>query len=394
MTEGFRRAQERRLVGADASRHFVTALFTAVVMAYMGFGVWALVGAQLAQASVHTLGYWIFEPHSMVPSLRKDAFKDLFGYSAGTTLARIPNAIAQQGDRVMVGRYLGDNALGIYGRAVQLMLIPAQLFGQVTSQVLFPALAEIQEDKAKLKRAYATAMGVVTVSTLPLGVLMAAVSGEILFVVLGDGFLAADTTFKILSFAIVIRTGYKLSDSLASATGAVYERAWRQGVYAVAVLVGSFIGSFQGLSGIALGATAAFAINYVLMGQLSLRLCQMSWREFAGAHVPSLLLATAVGALTVPVADFSRRAGHPPIVVILLATASAGLALVITLRLGPWVPGSRPLVGLMREMRGLMPTQLVRPFDLVCGNHYRPALARTTAEPELVEAEPTAAELR
>ena len=87
---------------------------------------------------------------------------------------------------------------------------------------------------------------------------------------------------------LLLRTSYKLSDSISRATGAVYRRAWRQAVYAGLVLSGAWTGQHWGVIGVAVGVFAALAVNFILMAELSLRIARLSWREFWRAHVPAL----------------------------------------------------------------------------------------------------------
>ncbi len=70
--------------------------------------------------------------------------------------------------------------------------------------------------------------------------------------------------FQILALGMFFRTSYKLSDTIARATGAVYDRAWRQAVFAIAIAVGSLIGQLWGLPGVVLGVIAGVATNYFL----------------------------------------------------------------------------------------------------------------------------------
>lgn len=55
---------------------------------------------------------------------------------------------------------------------------------------------------------------------------------EIVRVVLGDDWDDVTLPFQILCGAMAWKTGYKISDALARATGRVYARAWRQFVFA------------------------------------------------------------------------------------------------------------------------------------------------------------------
>ena len=100
-------------------------------------------------------------------------------------------------------------------------------------------------------------------------------------VVLGPEWNAVVLPLQILAVGMLFRTGCKISDSLVRATGAVYRRSWRQTVYAVVVLLGAWVGQQWGLEGVAVAILITLAVNFFLMAQLALCLCNLSWRTFA-----------------------------------------------------------------------------------------------------------------
>lgn len=269
-----------------------------IVSAAAGLGIWALVAANIGQTLLAT----ILILHGTRSSFglgwyRKEA-RELLVYGAGHSLARIANYIANQADNLVVGRQLPTEALGLYTRAYQLMMLPTNLIGQVLDRVMFPAFASIQEKPERLRRAFVLSQGIVALTALPLTALMFVLAPDIIAVLLGSLWLDVVEPFRILILVLVFRTAYKLSDSLARATGAVYRRAWRQWIYAAAVLVGAVVGnSIAGLLGVASGVAFAVVLNYFLMLQLSLRLTAVPARDIAVILMRHLGVAVALGGI-------------------------------------------------------------------------------------------------
>jgi hypothetical protein len=122
-----------------------------------------------------------------------------------------------------------------------------------------------------------------------------------------------------------------MSDSLARSTGVVYQRAWRQIVYAALVTTGAWVGGrLFGLAGVAWGVLAAITANFLLMAQLSLHVTQMRWREFVVAHAPSVAL-TAVVTPTVWLAASALRLWHasPFVIVAVVAALFAVMSMLL-----------------------------------------------------------------
>ena len=115
-----------------------------IALASAGWGVWALVWGNLAQAAVNTVLLLLGRPPSFSLWPDRRALAELTYFSGGFTIGRIANYLATQGDNLVTGRWLGAAALGVYGRAYQLMAVPSMLFGDVLDNVLFPSLARLQ----------------------------------------------------------------------------------------------------------------------------------------------------------------------------------------------------------------------------------------------------------
>lgn len=258
-----------------------------ILLAFLKWGVWALVAAQIGQALLGSILVSFFQPYSKKIQFDFQSFKELFYFGGGFTIARIGNYLAGNVDNLVVGRWLGENALGMYSRAFQLIVMPANLFGQVLDTVLFPAMSAVQNSKSRLTLAFRRGVLFITVVVLPISVLSIILAPEIIRIVLGNHWEDAIVPFQILSISILFRTSYKMSDSLARATGAVYDRAWRQILYAAGVFVGAWIGTQWGLAGVATGVLLATCLNYVIMAHLSLKLISMQWKDFFKDQIPS-----------------------------------------------------------------------------------------------------------
>jgi O-antigen/teichoic acid export membrane protein len=294
-----------------------------ILLAFAGWGVWALVIAQLAQAVIRTGILLGAAPPFLKAWPTWTSFRELMSYGIGQSISRIGVILANQADNIVVGRWLGAVALGYYSRAYQLMAVPTSLLGDILDKVLFPTMARVQDDTRRLGQAYVQGTALLALITLPVGVVAALLAPDLIMVVFGSRWERLVEPFQILVLGITFRTGYRVSDSLSRATGQVYRRAWRQGVFAGLVFLGALIGQQWGLSGVAFGVLAAFLINYLSMAQLSLDIVQISWRRFLGAQLPAVRLAILVGAVTLAITLATRHLAAPPIVGLAVGAAGA-----------------------------------------------------------------------
>ncbi|MFL5772801.1 MAG: lipopolysaccharide biosynthesis protein [Flavisolibacter sp.] len=268
-----------------------------IILAYMHMGVWALVIANLSQALLSALFYIILQPFSKKLAVDLEALRELVYFGFGFTIAKMGNFLAIQGDNLVVGRTLGAAMLGIYGRAYNFMVMPSSLFGNALDRTLFPAMAKVQDNKKQLAKAYITGTSLIALVAIPISFIFMILAPEIILTVLGKNWVAVVVPFRILAASLLFRMSYKMSDSLARSTGAVYSRAWRQIIYACSVFVGAYIGHFYGLGGVATGVAASLLINFLLMGQLGIRLTGITWKTLLTSHLKGLYLGLFSGTI-------------------------------------------------------------------------------------------------
>ncbi|MGH7528442.1 MAG: hypothetical protein ACREMX_17250, partial [Gemmatimonadales bacterium] len=67
----------------------------------------------------------------------------------------------------------------------------------------------------------------------------------------------------------------------------------------------------------------ALMVNFLLMAQLSLEVCRMSWGTFWAAHRPSLLVAVGSGAIAWSVATGLRQLSLPPVATLAVSSGAA-----------------------------------------------------------------------
>lgn len=324
-----------------------------VPLAWLGLGVWALVYGQLAESLIKTTILLAGRRHPKRLLLEWQPTRELLYFGGGFTLAKLGNYLALQGDNVVVGRWLGPQALGLYGQAYNLMTASALLVGQVLDRVLFPAMARVQSDLPKLRGAYRRGAVLVALVTLPGGCVLYLLAPELILLLLGPKWAGAVAPFQILSLGLLFRASYKLSDSVSRATGAVYRRAWRQGIYAMAVLAGAWVGQHWGIAGVAWGVVAAICLNFLLMAQLSLKLICMSWLDFAVAHLRAVPLTAALGGSMWVLVELSRSNAWPAPAILAAGAAWMGIFSLSLCLLWPGLflgPEGRWLVGTLTRM--------------------------------------------
>lgn len=318
------------LARAELTAHLVGHLIVSVVLAWAGFGYWSLVLAHLAQVGLRSLLLLLHQPWRLErepvagapghpenpggdpgrPSWRQGwplwrwswplwdraSVRELASFGGAWTAIRVANHLGAYGDDLVVGRRLGASAMGLYGRASQWMRSPTSMLSTALDRVMFPVLARARHDLPGLQHAFRRGHVVVGLIMLPASVLLLVFAPAVVRLALGPAWLDAVLPLQILAPALALRTSFKLSDTLARATGRVGASAWRHGVYGVLVCVAAAVGTSVGLYGVALGVVTVIGLQCALMADLSRRITGLSWSELAATLVPGGVVALLVAA--------------------------------------------------------------------------------------------------
>ena len=286
----------REIMIAETLSYFAAMGLIAILLAYLGFGVWALVMATLVLKIIRWSVLWYCAPAVQFGVWSARHARELARVSLGFSLGRLFNFFSLQGDNFVVGRILGVDALGMYTRAYQLMTLPAMYVGQIFERVMFPAMARTQASSVALRVQFLFSLEAIGLIAMPAGVLLYLLGHEIVVVGFGERWEPVVPVVSVLSFGVFFRTAYKCSDTVVRSQGAVYNYALRQVVYTMLIVGGAWSGAtLAGLHGVAVGVVMAIALNYLSMTLVSKKIVQVSWRELIGAHLPGLNIALWCG---------------------------------------------------------------------------------------------------
>jgi PST family polysaccharide transporter len=330
-----RRLHFRAIAGAELASYAVGYGVVGIGLALTGFGVWSLVGAELTKVTVKSALFLYLVPDSKQIGFERAAFGELIRFGGRYAAGGFSTYLAAQGDNFIVARVLGASALGFYGRAYELMMVPAQALGVVLDKILFATMSQMQDESLRLTRAYRRAAALVALLVLPVSAATIVLAPEIIRALLGAGWEGAVRPLQVLGAAMYFRSAAMVGSTMANASGAVGSTATRTALYAISVVIGAWIGSRWGIAGVAAGVVAAVILNFFLVFHLVHRITGLSVREFVVVHVPALALTAVVGAEAYGVRAVVGGAGAPGVIVLAVFVLLAGATSILLVRLLP-----------------------------------------------------------
>jgi len=156
-----------------------------VFLALSGHGVYSLVYQLIVFTSMDMVLLWFFSKWRPRLEFSLSAIKDIWGFSLNLTGFNIINYFARNLDYLLVGKFLGAQALGFYTLAYRLMTYPLQNISWTIMKVMFPALSKIQDDLERVRFAYKKMIKAISLATFPMMLGLFALAPEFIHLVFG-----------------------------------------------------------------------------------------------------------------------------------------------------------------------------------------------------------------
>lgn len=172
-----------------------------IVLAYLGFGVWALVAKMLIMQIVFTILLWYW--NRWIPTLEFSfhSFKEMFSFGYKLLLSGLIYTLYLNVYKLIIGKYFSAAELGFYSRAEQFRDLPSKNLTGIIQRVSYPVLANIQDDAEKLKKAYRRLIKSSMFISFTLIFGLAATAKAFILVLIGEKWMPVIVYLQLLCFA-------------------------------------------------------------------------------------------------------------------------------------------------------------------------------------------------
>lgn len=257
-----------------------------LVLAYMGFGVWSLVWGHVAGIVSWTLLLWLVVPWRPERRIPRDLLSPMLRYGRSIVAVHLLAALMFDIDVVMVGRFLGVTALGLYQMAARVPDSSVMVLIWVAGQALFPALSQLHAEGADVKGAYLVATRCVASLTLPASLGLFFLARPIMLSFFGPKWEAAAPILSILALYVGFRAVDEVGNVL-KATGRTNTLVWLTVLKAVLLVPAVIIGARYSTVAVAVALTIVYGIGTVITTVIAARIVEIPVRSIAAAFARS-----------------------------------------------------------------------------------------------------------
>jgi O-antigen/teichoic acid export membrane protein len=187
----------KRLATIHIVSHIVAAVL-AIVLAYMGWGVWALVTQQIVASSITSVMLWVM--NRWMPSLcfSVESFKQLFNFGGFILASDLINTFCNNVQGLLIGKFFNPATLGYYTQAFKLENVASLSISSVVNQVSYPVLSKLQSDNIAMKNTIHRLVSSIAYITFPLMLLLVLIAEPLILLLYGEKWIPSIPYFQII----------------------------------------------------------------------------------------------------------------------------------------------------------------------------------------------------
>lgn len=273
----------------------VVTLVVTIILALLGWRYWALVGGTLANALVGSLLTFALCPWIPGWMQRGTGVREMLKFGGHLTGFNLINYFSRNADNILIGRFIGADALGLYARAYQIFMMPISQIRGPMNQVAMPMLSSLRSEPKRYRKYYQRLLDIMSSLTMPLTIYCAIEADFVISILLGPQWLGAVPVFRILAIAGLVQVIAGTRGLVLMSSG-FSKRYFHLGLFYAIFCVTSFVAGIPfGILGV---ATAYTIFNYLALIP-SLYYCfyqtPITVSLFLKTLLPSLISAIVAG---------------------------------------------------------------------------------------------------
>ena len=172
-------------------------------VAFLGYGVWALVVQTIMASSIRTIMLWWIVKWRPQLIFSWKSFKELFSFGSKLLATGLLDTVYNNNYPLVIGKFFSPSSLGVYAKAKALADFPSSNITGVLQNVTFPVLSTIQHDENKLADAYKRFLRISAFIIFPLMLGLSAVADPFIRIVLTDKWENSIYLLQIICFALM-----------------------------------------------------------------------------------------------------------------------------------------------------------------------------------------------
>lgn len=237
--------------------------FIAILLAWLGYGYWALVWKELARSLLNAILAWSLCRWRPGLPVRNSGVRSMLKFGCNVTGFNFLYFLSNNLDSILIGKFCGAVPVGLYSRAKQLTTIPLSQLLEPVRYVSLPALSALQNDPVKYQGYHSKMLSVLCFLYMPLIVYIGIYSHPVVLLSLGSQWLNAVPLFRLLAISMFVNPMITMLGLILLSSGQT-ARYFCWGLFTASTLaLGFAIGIKWGAKGVAASWIFSTIANFV-----------------------------------------------------------------------------------------------------------------------------------
>ena len=269
-------------------------------LAFKGMGVWSLAGGAVAIHAIKMIGYNLTRPDYFFPVFRFSGAKKLIKYGLTIFADNLLYYLYMETDKVIIGRVLGNQLLGVYAVASNLASMLTEKVLPIVTQVSFTAYSRIQHDLERINSNLLKTTHLIAFLWFPVFYGMVGVAPEAIPLILGAKWEVIVLPFQLLCLIVPFKTISVLLPPAVQAIGQPKVNMINMGITFVVMAIAILIGVRWGIIGVCLVWVIAYPLVLLVTTLRSLKALNLSLSKYLSEiKFPVIASALMIGAILI-----------------------------------------------------------------------------------------------
>lgn len=300
----------------------------AIVLAYMGWGVWALVAQQIIASSITSVILWVMNRWLPQLCFSFDSFKQLFSFGGFILASNLINTFCNNVQGLLIGKFFNPAILGYYTQAYKLEDVASHSISSVVDQVAYPVFSKVQSDNDGLKNVIYRLILSIAYVAFPMMLILVLIAEPLIGLLYGEKWLPSVPYFQIIcigGIAVCLQgVTYLAIASIGKSKELFLWTIIKRGLGMILLIAGMVLFGMNGLLwGFVLSCWSVTFINAYLVSKY---IKYGLWQQIKDV-LPIILISSMVFIITLVIANKLTLGGYMYIVLVLLIYISMYLLL-------------------------------------------------------------------
>ena len=170
-------------------RNTLIRLFTSlisIIMALKGYGIWSLIVPVVSTSALNVFFSYLLNSWRPKLYLNFRFISEIIKYSISIIGTNITNIFINEGDTLIIGKFLGTESLGIYNFSWQTSTIIKRLLSGGVSGLSLPILSKSNDDQKKLTNDFIFITRIIVIISAPILITIAILSDNLILSLYGE----------------------------------------------------------------------------------------------------------------------------------------------------------------------------------------------------------------